>query len=339
MSTESESKSISTVPKWDGKVESCAMYLAQISALAEYHDCGDAMDGMMMVDCPTKSEFDALQPTTTDPDEKRRRKLYLANKRILAIMTLGMTSSHGLAVIQKTASADFPQGKAYRVVEILKQKCKPSDVSAEIELDQELEKVKFGNAIDFYNDIIGVTARYEVTKSDIELIKIMAKKCKNPLYANMILQHLAGTAHDFEAICETIGKVQRLAKGPGDAPRGDGRREKEVHLASAENGSGDFNGVCGYCKKKAGHKRKDCPVRKAKQSGSGSGSGSGKKCSSCGKDGHSDTECWKKFPDKAPKWYKDLSKKGEAAGSSVEVVLATVDVPNSNDQDFHGACL
>ena len=82
----------------------------------------------------------------------------------------------------------------------------------------------------------------------------------------MILQHLAGTAQDFEAICETIGKVQRLAKGPGDAPRGDGRREKEVHLASAENGSGDFNGVCGYCKKKAGHKRKDCHVRIAKQS-------------------------------------------------------------------------
>ncbi len=158
MSAESESKSISTVPKWDGKVESCAMYLTQISALAEYHDCGDAMDLTAMADCPTKSEFDALQPITNDLDEKCKRKLYLANKRILAIMTLGMTSSHGLAVIQKTVSMDFPQGKAYRVIEILKQKCKPSDVSAEIELDQELEKVKFNNAIDYYSDIIGVTA-------------------------------------------------------------------------------------------------------------------------------------------------------------------------------------
>jgi len=35
MSTESELKGILTVPKWDGKVESCTMYLAQISALAE----------------------------------------------------------------------------------------------------------------------------------------------------------------------------------------------------------------------------------------------------------------------------------------------------------------
>jgi aminoglycoside phosphotransferase (APT) family kinase protein len=81
-------------------------------------------------------------------------------------MTLGMTSSHGLAVIQKTVSTDFLQWKAYRVIEILKHKCKPSDVSAEFRLDQELEKVKFNNAIDYYNDIIGVTAQFEVTKSD-----------------------------------------------------------------------------------------------------------------------------------------------------------------------------
>ena len=158
MSAESESKSMSTDPKWDAKVESCAMYLAQISALAEYHDCGDVMALTAMADCPPKSEFNALQPNTTDLDEKRKGKLYLANKRILAIMTLGMTSSHGLAVIQKTVSTDFPQGKAYCVIEILKQKCKPSDVCAEIKLDQELEKVKFNNAIDYYNDIIGVTA-------------------------------------------------------------------------------------------------------------------------------------------------------------------------------------
>jgi hypothetical protein len=52
-----------------------------------------------------------------------------------------------------------------------------------------------------------------VTKSDTELIKVMAKKCKNPLYTNMILEHLASMTQDLEAICETIGKVQQLAKG------------------------------------------------------------------------------------------------------------------------------
>ena len=64
--------------------------------------------------------------------KQQRQRLYLANKHILAIMTLGMTSSHGLAVNQKTVSTDFPQAKAYSVIEILKQKCKPSDVCAEL---------------------------------------------------------------------------------------------------------------------------------------------------------------------------------------------------------------
>ena len=60
----------------------------------------------------TKSEIHALQPTTKDTDGEGKRKLYLTNKQILAIMILGMISSHGLIVIQKMVSMDFLQGKA-----------------------------------------------------------------------------------------------------------------------------------------------------------------------------------------------------------------------------------
>ncbi len=43
-----------------------------ISALEEYHDCDHTMDERMMADCPTKFEFDAVQPTTADFDEKSK---------------------------------------------------------------------------------------------------------------------------------------------------------------------------------------------------------------------------------------------------------------------------
>ena len=86
-------------------------------------------------------------------------------------------------------------------------------------------------------------------------------------------------------------------------------------------------------------KRQDTSTRIALNAKHSNGSGSGKKCSSCGKDGHTDASCWKKFPDKGPQWYKDSNKKGEAAGSSVEVVLATLDEPDFKKQDFHVACL
>ena len=51
----------------------------------------------------------------------------------------------------------------------------------------------------------------------------------------------------------------------------------------------------------------------------------GKKCSHCNKPGHEEANCWKKHPDKAPEWFKNRSNSGEAAGSSVEVMLADIE--------------
>ena len=67
-----KSKGLMT-PVWDGKVETCPRYLDQIEALAEYYDCGDALDEVkMLADCPTKSEFDALLSTQKTPRNLRK---------------------------------------------------------------------------------------------------------------------------------------------------------------------------------------------------------------------------------------------------------------------------
>ena len=60
-----------------------------------------------------------------------------------ASMTLGKGSDYGLAVIKKTKSPDHPNGLLYKTIAMLMKKSKPSDVSAEIELDSELENLKF----------------------------------------------------------------------------------------------------------------------------------------------------------------------------------------------------
>lgn len=310
---DSESKGLSA-PVWDGKAETCARYLDQIEALAEYYDCGDALDSVKMLSmCPTKAEYDALAPTTTDATELAKVKLYKANKRICAIITLGQKSDYGMSVVKKTKSADFPQGVAYRVFEILKKKNKPSDVTAEIELRSALEKVKFKYANDYYRDITGVCARFEVSLSEMELIKIMAKQVKDSSYVDKIVTHLkASTADDLEELCNTISENQRLVGivGGSDGKSGD-RREKEVQLASA----GDFKGVCGFCNKKAGHRRKDCPERKKKQAET--------KCNHCGKKGHVEENCWKKHPDKTPQWAKDKAK--ETSGAEITVASVELD--------------
>ena len=107
-----DGKSLSTVPKWDGAQDTCARYIAQVMALSEYYDCGDAMDSVAMGNCPTKTEYEAIGANPAGNDLKRAL-LWRQNKRMCAILTLGQASDHGLAVIQKTVTADFPQGKAY----------------------------------------------------------------------------------------------------------------------------------------------------------------------------------------------------------------------------------
>jgi hypothetical protein len=84
--------------------------------LTEFYDCGDAMDVVIMVTCPTNLKFNTTDPATHDTGKRLLRKLYNAKKGILTIMTLGMDSSHCLAVIQKifehrrSTREDLPSG-------------------------------------------------------------------------------------------------------------------------------------------------------------------------------------------------------------------------------------
>ena len=102
-----ESKGL-TAPVWDGKAETCAQYLDQIEAWTKYYDCGDALDLVkMLMDCPTKAEFDAISLATTDPVKLAKLKLYKANKRICMIITLEQKSDYGMLAVKKTNPRTF----------------------------------------------------------------------------------------------------------------------------------------------------------------------------------------------------------------------------------------
>ena len=55
-------------------------------------------------------------------------------------------------------------------------KNKPKDMSVKIELDVEFGKIKLHLAPDYYNDMVVVTTRFNMAKSEINLIKVMPKK-------------------------------------------------------------------------------------------------------------------------------------------------------------------
>ena len=208
----SENKSLSGIPRWDGKEGSCSTYMAVLEAIAEYQDCEDAFDTNAMRNCPTKSEYDALAATTTDVGEMARRSLWKANKKMCAFFTLGQDSALGLAVIQKTKTVDFPQGVIHQVMTSLMGRNKPKDASAEIRLDAKLDAIKFTTGRKYYDDQVEVLAQFDIGKSNTELVKLLAKKVGNPTYAKLVIDHLndIATNHDILTICTAINEVQEL---------------------------------------------------------------------------------------------------------------------------------
>ncbi len=323
------SRSGVSIPKWNGKQDSFSRYHAKIHALAEYYDCGDAFDELKMMGLPKKSEFELLD--LTKQDEKELANLYNANKRMCALIVLGQDSDHGLAMMKRTSTSDNPHGNSMRFMQLAENKNKPSDASAEIEMDAELEKIKFFNANEYYNDVVAVQARFEVTKTEMDLVKVMAKKVTNETYAKMIVDHLdahATTPCDLEELCDKISKIQRLTKAKGGSGENKKKNEKEVQLAAAD-GKGTFKGVCGNCKKVCGYKRATCPHKAATgndEKGTDKGTDN-RKCDHCGRTGHLAASCWRKNADKAPQWFKDKLAAGkvETSNTSVEIMLAAVE--------------
>ena len=107
----------------------------------------------------------------------------------------------------------------------------PRDTSAAIELEDELEKIQFRMANEYYNSVVTVMARYEVDKSGTDHIEIMAKKVNSSMYAKMVIKHLNkdATHHDLEELCGKISEIQRLKKATGASTGAkQNNQEKEV---------------------------------------------------------------------------------------------------------------
>jgi hypothetical protein len=55
--------SLRNIPFWDGKSKSFGVYVSRIEAYAEFIGMGDALDPVLMKNCPTHSECVALDIT------------------------------------------------------------------------------------------------------------------------------------------------------------------------------------------------------------------------------------------------------------------------------------
>ena len=80
------------------------MYVRKIKAYAKFMGIGDALNPVMMANCPTKLEFASfdLRNHTNLP----LVELYKTNKKLCTIIVLGKGKSHGIALLGETKSED-----------------------------------------------------------------------------------------------------------------------------------------------------------------------------------------------------------------------------------------
>ena len=118
---------LSKIPYWDWKAKSFGVYVSKIEAYAKFVGVRDALDPVLMKNCPTRSEFAVLE--IPKPKNQQLVELYRANKKLCAIIALGQGKSHGMALLGKTKNDDYPNGLAWEFVEKTKKAIKPSDAS------------------------------------------------------------------------------------------------------------------------------------------------------------------------------------------------------------------
>ncbi len=113
---------------------------SKVEVYAEFLGLEDALDPVLMANCPTQSEFTEIDVRV--PANLPLVVLYKANKKLCTIIALGQGKSHGMALLGKTKCDNHPNGLAWEFVVKAKKANKPSDVSMVIELEVELDKLQ-----------------------------------------------------------------------------------------------------------------------------------------------------------------------------------------------------
>ena len=108
------------------------------------------------------------------------------------------------------AKGTHPHGLAYKSMNILEEKHRPSDASANIALVAKLRATAFKMASDYYNEVVRAMARYDVNLTETDLIKHLSEKVRDVSLARMVIEYLnkPKTNHSLEDLCKEITAVQ-----------------------------------------------------------------------------------------------------------------------------------
>ena len=140
--SEDEVKGSNTLPKYNGKGgNDWMMFSIQVKAYGNQKGWGEALDSKIESKLP-KKETDTLDLSKAEDVKKSKAKK--KNEKAMYALSLAFGKKPKLMnLLLKSKSKDWPTGKAYKVMEMLKKKHAPIDDFASMDKERDLENLKY----------------------------------------------------------------------------------------------------------------------------------------------------------------------------------------------------
>ena len=301
-----------TIPTFNGKREKFHQWWTKFEGYANLQGFAAAL----------KPGGEANLPDTDHKDETDDKKLKARkrNTRAVYALTMAFKAEKLQGLIHKSKTDEYENGKAFVIVQLLKDKYAPVDRYSRHEETKELAAVRMGKREDpseLTERLYTIANKYKTNKYSISkdtLLSTMIGAAPRE-YADTIRQAVAshGTTLDIDTLEDEMRETWRLMYG----------RYNTTNETNNEVALGTMSLKCYNCGKE-GHKAVACPEPKRRKNRFKG------KCNNCGKEGHRAADCWliEANKDKRPAWFKVGGQTGTAAvtedDGSVEYLLATV---------------
>jgi len=289
-----------------------------------------------------KSQLPSREDTVLDEntaDGKAHAEAKALNAKAYNALILGMKDNKMLNVLQQSKTEAWPSGLAWLAIELLEQRFAPKDAMSSVEMEDQLAKIKIGkndDPLDIDDKMAEVQIQFGCVLTEDQKLTWIIKIARGN-YASEITNctklynMVHGRKPTPQEMLDTLHECWRV----GGGKKSDNDDSTETVLAAPDG----FAGTCYHCKQK-GHKANNPKCPKFNNNGGGNGSGGGgsnnngkkkfdKDCNNCGVKGHKKVDCWELESNahKRPKNWKSKMSNNNTGATSIEMVIAHVEVP------------
>jgi hypothetical protein len=307
--------------------------------------------------------FDSAGDPAENSLRKEEAEALLMNRMGIAALTIAFKDNPEddcLAMIMESKNKEWPSGECHVVVRELLEEYAPDDVMGQVDQRRELEAIhmgKFDNPKTLFSQITTIENKYRGRCSALtDTEKLCTIVCRAPSWYQQTihtartiqiskdgkepsLKDLRKQMYDYYKASRTARKKNggrtelNLYAGDDDSDSREERTTQRHHTKGKKKPKRNQQ-TCYKCGK-TGHIKRDCPVMRTKSS---------LQCGHCGKKGHNDGDCWKKHPDKKPKWLKNKednndSDSDEVAGIVVDGELTFAVINDEAQKAKYTPCL